>query len=115
MMNPTSTDRKVQQHNPYGIVVYEPYQWVCKVFVTISATLECFMLLIVVGTLRVPSLQKKYALNSSRHSPSAVPSKKKYALNSCRHPPSAVPSKKNMLLIVVGTLRVPSLQKKICS
>ena len=33
--------------------------WVCKVFVTISATLECFMLLIVVGTLRVPSLQTK--------------------------------------------------------
>ena len=31
----------------------------CPVFVTISATLEFFMLLIVVGTLRVPSLQTK--------------------------------------------------------
>ena len=53
---------------------------VCKVFVTISATLELFMLLIVVGTLRVPSL----------HYPSAV-------------------SSKNMLLIVVGTIRMPTL------
>ena len=32
---------------------------VCKVFGTISATLKFFMLLIVVGTLRVPSLQTK--------------------------------------------------------
>ena len=56
---------------------------VCKVFVTISATLEFFMLFIVVGILRVPSLFIVVGI-------------------------LRVPS----LFIVVGILRVPSLQKK---
>ena len=55
----------------------------CPVIVTISATLEFFMLFIVVGTRRVPSL---LIVVGTRRVPS--------------------------LLIVVGTRRVPSLQTK---
>ena len=50
----------VIQTKTVTITSHTPTSRVCPVFVTISATLEFFMLLIVVvGTLRVPSLQTK--------------------------------------------------------
>ena len=80
---------------------------VCKVFVTISATMECFMLLIVVGTLRVPSLQTKLLIVVDTLRVPFLQTKLLIVVD-----PLRVPSLQTKLLIVVGTLRVPSLQTK---